>query len=173
MNFKLFLALNLCVVTIVLAQNKGVGIGTEFPQETLHVKGSLRLEHPSQSEGYLLQVFDEGSMKWSPMIPNSNSGTLGNENGHTSDIPSDTYLNGFITLSPGQWLVKVSLLIPTNYNANAQLNDPESSLIYNDLIIKVLTHFSESDTDPTRTLDYVEGSALNTTGSLVAPSMYG
>lgn len=155
-----------------LGQTGGVGIGTESPQETLHVKGTLRLDHPSKGNGYLLQVFDQGSMKWSPLIPNSVVGSIGSVNGYSGDVPNNTYMNGYITLSPGTWLVKVSLLIPTDYNANAT-NNPDSSLRYNDIVIKVITYFSDSQTVSTKTNDYLQESASSISGSLVTPSMYG
>lgn len=172
---KFFYLLPLLILpSLIFAQSgsKGVGIGTNNPQANLHVKGSLRLDHPSEGNGYILQVFNEGSMKWSPLIPNSVTGNLGNTNGYDGDIPNNTFLNGTITISPGKWLVKVSLLIPTDYNASA-INNPASSLRYNDLVIKVTTYFTDSNTNANPTLDYIPGGARKITGTLVTPSMYG
>lgn len=150
----------------------GVGIGNKNPQTTLHVTGSLRLDHPSEGNGYILQVFDQGSMKWSPLIPNSVKGKIGSPNGYSGDIPTNTYLNGTITVSPGKWLVKVSLLIPTDNNANA-VDNPAAAMRYNDLVIKVTTYFTDSNSDATPTTDYITGSAKKITGSLITPTMYG
>lgn len=150
----------------------GVGIGTKTPQANLHVKGSLRLDHPSEGNGYILQVFDQGSMKWSPLIPNSVKGTIGSPTGYDGDIPNNTYLNGMVTVSPGKWLVKVSLLIPTDYNANA-VSNPAAAMRYSDLVIKVTTYFTDSSSSATPTTDYITGSAKKITGSLITPTMYG
>lgn len=166
-----FLTVSLFFVSLSNAQT-GVGIGTTNPQKDLHIKGSLRLDNPSKGNGYLLQVFDQGSMKWSPLIPNAVTGTIGSLNGYSGDVPNDSYMNGKVTLAPGKWLVKISLLIPTDNTANATSN-PDSSLIYNDIIIKVATYFSDSQTVSTKTNDYIAGSASSITGFLVTPSMYG
>lgn len=169
--------LNFTLLTIILFSSSShcqlspqkVGIGLQNPEENLHIKGSLRLDHHSKSDGSILQVFDGGSMKWSPIIPTAVKGIV-NGNGY-NDISNETYLNTHITLSPGQWLVKLSFLIPTNYNVGP--GDPQSSLTYNDVVIKVMTHFSDSNSNSTKTLDYMPNSAKNITGSLITPSLYG
>ncbi|WP_300674457.1 hypothetical protein [Soonwooa sp.] len=160
------------VVGFAQQSTGGVGIGNTNPQAKLHVTGSLRLDHPSEGNGYILQVFNGGSMKWSPLIPNAVTGTLIDPNGYSGDIPSNVYLNGQVTVSPGKWLVKVSLLIPTDGSANA-LSSPAASMRYNDIIIKVITYFTDSKTNATPTVDYIPGGAQQITGSLVTPSMYG
>ncbi len=171
---KSFYVLSFLLATsFIFSQVAGgnVGVGTNLPQNNLHVKGSLRLEHPTQGEGNILQVLDQGSMKWSPYIPSSIIGTLGDANGYSGDIPTNTFLNGSVTVSPGKWLVKVSLLIPTNYLIIA--TDKASSMSYNDVVIKITTYFTDSNSCATPTLDYIPGGAQKITGSLITPSMYG
>ena len=168
----IFLISSFLFSSVLYSQTGKVGIGTNDPQSELHIKGSLRLDHPSKGNGYLLQVFDNGSMKWSPLIPNAVMGSIGNATGYSGDIPTNTYLNGNITLSPGKWLVKASLLIPTDYNANAT-NNTSSSLRYDDIVIRVSSYFTDSNTNANATSDYIPGGATKITGSLITPSMYG
>lgn len=169
---KIKILLYLLYSSVFFSQTGNVGIGTTSPETNLHIKGTLRLEHPSQSEGYILQVFDKGSVKWSPLIPNSVLGFLGSPEGYSGDVPVNSFMNGTINLPPGKWMVKVSMLIPSNYTVNA-VNDTRSALRYNDIAINVTTYFSDSNTNSAITTDYISGSAKSISGSLVTPSIYG
>ena len=149
---------------ICMAQTGNVGISTSNPQETLHVKGSLRLEHPSQSQGKIIQVYKDGSMKWSVGVPSMKLGVFTNGNPITAaNIATSRYFNAYIDLAPGKWLVRLSLLIPMN---NAPSNNNSGYLVE--------THFADSsDNTTTPTMDYITGSSTKIIGTAYGPSDYG
>ena len=142
-----------------------VGINTNNPQETLHIKSSLRLEHQSQGLAKILRVYQDGSMKWGTTVPNPITGKFDVGLGYTqpADLPNNQYYNASITLTPGKWIVKLSLLISTlNYSGNAN----EGYLSE--------TYFADTNTNGSSpTTDYMAGSSTLISGTLNTPSRYG
>jgi hypothetical protein len=54
---------------LVLLKNGNLGLGTSFPQSTLHVEGSLRYEDGNQSEGKVLTSDAFGNATWADPEP--------------------------------------------------------------------------------------------------------
>ncbi len=147
---------------LLFSQSGKVGIGTTAPQTTLHVKGSLRLEHPSQGKGKILRVYDTGAMKWANAVPLPVYGSFEVQDGYTvKTITNDTYFKSFITLSPGKWIVKLSFLLT--------VRDLGGST---DEGYVVETYLADSNTSSTPTTDYVEGSSTMMGGTAYTPSIY-
>ena len=160
---KKALLLLMALPVFLFSQTGKIGIGEENPQETLHVRGTLRLENSSVGEGKIIQVFDGGAMKWSTIIPKIATGYF--DGSGYENIPNDVFLNGQITVGPGRWLVKVSMLIPAK-NIPAYLNTT-------DVTMQVTTYFSESNSNSTKTTDYIANTAQAISGTIIAPSIYG
>lgn len=165
MKNKLFTLYSFFCSAFAIAQTGNVGINTKTPQETLHIKSSMRLEHPSQGKAKILRVYKDGSMKWGTTVPNPITGSFVVGLGYTqaADLHNNQYYNAFITLTPGKWIVKLSLLISTlDYSDNAN----EGYLSE--------TYFADTDTNGSSpTTDYMAGSSTLISGTLNTPSRYG
>lgn len=149
-------------IAMLYSQSGKVGIGTSSPQETLHVKGSLRLENPSQGEGKILRVYDSGAMKWANAVPLPVYGSFEIQDGYSvKTIDTNSYFKSSITLSPGKWIVKLSFLL-TLKDLGASTSEG----------YVVETYLSDSSTSSTRTNDYVAGSSTIMGGTAYTPSVY-
>ncbi len=142
------------------AQSGNVGINTTSPQTNLHVKGTLRLENSSKSNGAVLRVYDEGSMKWKSLFV---SQPIRGEKTISAGVQTSTtakYTGMRITLPTGRWIVKLNLLIPdVSMSANQGL--------------WVDCYLSNSDTAGTLSPDYVANSATHFGGSIKYPASFG
>lgn len=151
----------LSFVTGTLLFHAQVGINTITPQETLDVSGSLRLEYPTQGKGKLLQVFGDGNMKWGTAVQDAVVGGWLANYGYDETFTDNRLLQGYITLPPGKWLVKVSFLLIT-----------WDSSITNKTVMSNM-YFSESQTNGTKTADYLPNSAELISGTLIGPNSQG
>ena len=165
MNKKLLSCCLLQLTLFLCAQTGKVGINTNSPQETLHAKTTFRFEHPSQGAGKILRVYKDGSMKWGNTVPLITTGAFTSSGGFTvsGDLPTNQFYNVNITLNPGKWIVKLSLLISTQ---SYSTNKDEGYLSE--------TYFSDSSTDgAAQTTDYMLGSSTVISGTMNTPSRYG
>lgn len=138
-----------------------VGMGTTTPEETLHIKGTLRLENPSQGTGKLLQVFDNGSMKWSVSTPSPIIGYIETNDGIDTFFTTPRYIKGRIDLPPGKWIVKMSQLISASFRGDSTAGAVAE------------TYFTDSSTLSTPTSDYIPNSATVMSGTCKGPNIYG
>ncbi|MDC8101794.1 hypothetical protein [Chryseobacterium rhizosphaerae] len=146
---------------ICLFVNAQVGIGLNSPQETLHVKGTLRLENPSEGIGKVLQVFNNGSMKWSVSTASPLLGTIETNNGINTFFTTPRYLNGRIDLPPGKWIVKMSQLISAAFTGDSTAGAVAE------------TYFTDSNMSSSPTSDYLPNSATIMSGSCKGSNLYG
>ena len=88
-----------------------VGINTTDPQETLHVKGSVRIQDGSEGTDKVLTSDADGTGTWKQSKISNIIGVLG----AGVDVPYNTsaYLQTgtSITLPPGKYVVNVSMLL--------------------------------------------------------------
>ena len=153
--------LTILVSSLCYAQNGNVGIDTPNPQTSLHVKGTLRLDNPSNSDKAVLRVFKDGSMKWKKLFvvePITGEKTIP-AGIDTSTTP--TYSGMRIKLPTGRWIVKLNLLIPQMTN------------ITNNQGIWLNCYLSDSDTNSTATNDYIANSSTYFGGNIKYPARYG
>lgn len=141
-----------------------VGIGTNSPKETLHVKGSLKLEHNSQGNGNVLRVYKDGSTAWKSTFKKQPVFGILTANGYAGTLldTSKKYVKAYISLPPGKWIVKSNILIPVQ----GRFSSPNTAW--------VKSYFSDSSTSSAETIDYIPNSAAYVSGSVRGlPNEYG
>ena len=134
---KIVLILNVILATTcVFAQSKNVGINTEDPQETLHVKGTMRFQpivtstNPAAASGKTLTSDASGNATWKTVsLPINHAITASYGAGTNITQKGGGLTNAFytgtsITLPPGTWIVSFAMdMNVTMENGNAMPNN--------------------------------------------------
>ena len=151
-----------CASVALYAQTGKVGINTPTPTANLHVKGTLRLEHPYQGSGRVLISDANGGGNWESLSALKNFIT-GDLNNGTAIVPTSTpqYSGVKITLPTGYYLVTVNLLLEGN------------DFIANGEGIWVRSSWSDSTTSGNLTTDVPPNTADKISGGIVGPSNFG
>lgn len=129
MKKLIYLSFLIFTSKLAFAQNMNVGINTDNPKETLHVKGTMRFEpavsttNPAAAANKILTSDANGTATWRNVaLPVNNAITAtygtGTNVTRTGSGISSAYATGTsITLPPGTWIVSFAM------DVNVTMND--------------------------------------------------
>ncbi|PXW13600.1 MULTISPECIES: hypothetical protein [Chryseobacterium] len=110
---------------VVVTSSGNMGIGTISPSAKIHIisdqtYGAFQMQDGSQGTGRLLSSDENGKGTWinNPLTPIKFSTYIGDAQ-TPYDVPSDTYLNTYIDLPKGRWIIYIGQLFLSNQTSAA------------------------------------------------------